>query len=507
MDLPGPHWPEAGLTGDLKARAGVVDLGSNSVRLVVFEGRGRHPLAIFNEKAVLGLGRGLPQTGRLNEQAIAPALTVLARYHAAARAMRADPIEVLATSAVRDADNGPDFVAALASRMPDVPVRVLPGIEEAALSADGVLLGFPAADGVLADLGGGSLELVRLDAGRIDRATSLPVGTIRLADRAAEDVVRARAIVEEELAAEPWLHDAAGRDLYLVGGAWRALARMHIAQTGYPLAIVHHYVLRREEARDLAGVVMAASRRVLERMPGVSQRRIGDLPFAAVVLRRLLRATGAARVVFSANGLREGWYARLLSPGVRAEDPLLAAAREMGLRFGRDAGLPPALLAWTDPLFPDQPPGERALRAAACWLSDVGAYDHPDYRAEQAFLRVLRQHGVGLDHHARAVLALTAALRYDAPPEAPFLGVAASLLDAPTMQRAETLGAALRLAHTLSGGTPALLSGARLDREAGTLALRLRPDSGVFAGESVERRLASLAATLGLEARVVENGA
>lgn len=498
MDLPGSAWP-IGAGNVQRWRAGVVDLGSNSVRLVVFEGRNRHPLAIFNEKAVLGLGRGLPQTGRLNEQAIAPALTVLARYHAAARAMRADPVEVLATSAVRDAENGADFVAALRSRMPDVPVRVLPGVEEAALSADGVLLGFPAADGVLADLGGGSLELVRLDAGRIGRAASMPVGTIRLADRAAGDVIRARAIVEAELGAESWINEAAGRDLYLVGGAWRALARMHIAQTGYPLAIVHHYVLRREEARDLAGVVMAASRRALERMPGVSTRRIGDLPFAAVVLRRLLRATGAARIVFSANGLREGWYARLLPEAVRAEDPLLAAAREMGLRFGRDAGLPPALLAWTNPLFPDESPAERSLRAASCWLSDVGAYDHPEYRAEQAFLRVLRQTGVGLDHHARAVLALTAALRYEAVADAQFLGVAAALLNAPAMHRAETLGAALRLAQTLSGGTPALLHGAVLAREGPLLTLRLRPDSGVFAGESVERRLAALAATLGLE--------
>ena len=500
-DLVWSHWPTEP-QGARPLRCGVVDVGSNSVRLVVFEGRSRNPLAIFNEKAVLGLGRGLAATGLLNEAAIEPALTVLGRYHVLARAMRAAPLEVLATAAVRDAANGPAFVAALERRMPGVPVRILSGEEEARLSAEGVLLGFPAASGVLGDLGGGSLELVRLQEGEVRRAVSLPIGAIRLADRAGGDVVRARAVVEEELSRQPWLAEGEGRDLYLVGGAWRALARMHIAQTGYPLAIVHHYVLRREEARDLAGVIMAASRRMLERMPEAPQKRLADLPFAAVVLRRLLRATGAARVVFSANGLREGWYAGLLPPDLRRVDPMLAAAREMALLWGRDPALPPALLAWTDPLFPGQDVALRALREAACWLSDTGSHDHPDYRAEQSFLRILRQHGAGLDHHARAFLALVAALRYDAEPGAPFLTPAHVLLDGATVRRAGVLGAALRLAYTLCGGTPALLAGTRLERAGARLVLRLAEGTGVFAGESVERRMEALAATLGLQPAV-----
>ncbi|SDB72799.1 Ppx/GppA family phosphatase [Belnapia rosea] len=487
-------------------RCGVVDLGSNSVRLVVFEGRGRNPQAIFNEKAVLGLGRGLQTTGRLNEDAIGPALTVLARYHAVARAMHADPLEVVATAAVRDAENGPAFVAAMQERMPGLRIRILTGEEEGRLSADGVLLGFPGADGVLGDLGGGSLEVVRLTEGRVARAASLPIGAIRLAERAGGEVARARAITEEELAKQPWLAEGGGRDLYLVGGAWRALARMHIAQTGYPLAIVHHYVLRREEARDLAGVVMAASRRVLERMAGAPQKRLADMPFAAVTMRRLLRATGASRVVFSANGLREGWYARLLAESVRQDDPMLAAARELAAAWGRDPGLPPALIAWTDPVFPEQDAGIRALREAACWISDIGSHDHPEYRAEQAFLRVLRQHGAGLDHHARAFLGLCAALRYEAEPSAPFLGPTRVLLDLQTIRRAEALGAALRLAYTLCGGTPDLLAGTRLERTSGRLVLRLAEGTGVFAGESVLRRVEQLGAVLGLEALVEVEG-
>ena len=480
-----------------KPRFGVVDLGSNSVRLVVYEGLLRNPHAIFNEKAVLGLGRGLHTTGRLNEEAAAQTLTVLGRYHALARGMGADPVEVVATAAVRDATNGAEFMEGLEAVMPGARVSVLSGDEEARLSAEGLLMGVPMADGVLGDLGGGSLELVKLSRGEIVETVSLPMGTIRLADRAEGDIARARAIVESELKRVPWLGAAPLKDLFLVGGTFRALARMHITQTGYPLAIVHHYAIRREEARDLAGVIMTAPRKSLERMPSAPTKRVSDLPFAAVVMRRLLRASGAARVVFSANGLREGWYGRRLDAAEMGRDPLLSAAIELGERLGRDPGLPPALLRWIEPLAEED--ADPLLRAAACWISDTGSRDHPEYRAEQSFLRILRLHGVGLDHHARAFLALTTALRYEAEGDAAWLMPARTLLSAATIRRAEVMGAALRLAYTLCGGVPALLDATVLERRGRRLVLKLHQGAGVFAGESVLRRLEALALALGLD--------
>ena len=250
-------------------------------------------MAIFNEKAVLRLGRGLQATGRLNEEGMGQAFTVLHRYHAVARAMGAAPFEVLATAAVRDARNGADFVARLAvaaARRADP--RAVGRCRRRNIPAMGVLCGIPTADGILADIGGGSLELVRLDRGARGVSHTLSLGAIRLAERAGGDPVRARAIAEADLATVPWLAEGANRDLYLVGGAWRALARIHMAQTGYPLQMVHHYTISREEARDLTGVIAGAGRRALERLPALSRRRIDDLPYAAVVLRRVLRATG-----------------------------------------------------------------------------------------------------------------------------------------------------------------------------------------------------------------------
>jgi exopolyphosphatase/guanosine-5'-triphosphate,3'-diphosphate pyrophosphatase len=494
-----PRFGEAARASALP-RCAVVDLGSNSVRLVVFEGLSRNPVAIFNEKAVLRLGRGLQSSGLLNEEGVEQAFTVMNRYYAVARAMGAAPLEVLATAAVRDASNGAAFVAGLRARMPGVAIHILSGEQEAALSAAGVICGIPSADGVLADIGGGSLEVVRLRHGEPGEARTLPLGVIRLAERSGGDMVRARALAEADLAGVPWLAEADGRDLYLVGGAFRALARVHMAQTGYPLNIVHHYTIGRDEARDLAGLLSTAGRRVLERMPGVPRRRVDDLPFAALALRRLLRATGPRRVVFSANGLREGWFMQRLAADTRAEDPVLSAGRELAVKLGRDPRLPPALLAWTAPLFLDDPHEAVKLREAACWMSDTGSHDHPEYRAEQAFLRVLRQPGVALDHHARAFLALTLALRYEAEPDAAFLQPARLLLDPASARRAETLGIALRLAYTLSAGTLELLAGTALRRVGGRLVLRLSEGSGVFAGESVLRRLDRLAQAAGLEA-------
>ena len=479
-------------------RSAVVDLGSNSVRLVVFEGRGRNPVTIFNERAVLRLGRGLETTGRLNEEGVAASLVVMRRYAAIAAAMGAEPLEVLATAAVRDAANGPSFVQALRERMPGVAITILSGEEEARLSAAGVLCGIPQASGFLADIGGGSLEVVRLSSGTAGLSRTLPLGVIRLADRAEGDLVRARAIAEADLATVPWLFEAPTRDLYLVGGAWRSLARIHMAQTGYPLAIVHHYTIGRDEARDLTGVVGSANRRLLEKLPGAPRRRLDDLPYAAVVLRRLLRAAAPRRVVFSANGIREGWYMSRLPAGVAEQDPVLAASQELGLHHGRDPAMPAALTAWTAPLFPAERWDVARLRQAACLVSDVGSHDHPEYRAETSFLRVLRQPSVALDHHGRAFLAMAVAVRYEAELTVPFLQPARQLLDAETVARAERLGHALRLAYTLSAGTPALLAGTSLRIEPERLVLTLAEGGGAFQGEGVGRRLERLATTMRL---------
>ena len=260
----------------------------------------------------------------------------------------------------------------------------------------------------------------------------------------------------------------------------------------------------------MTGWINGSSKRTLERMPGAPRKRLEDLPYAAIVLRRLLRRMNPDRVMFCVDGVREGWFMRHVAPEVMAQDPLEAASREMAEQLGRNTALPPALVAWTDALFGqsgigvlgDETAAQVRLRVSACWMSDTGALDHPEYRAEQTFLRVLRQPGVAFDHPTRAFLALTLAMRYDAELDQPFLQPSRRLLDIPAFRRAEVLGLSLRLAYALCAGVPDLLAGTSLTLGGGRLVLRLAAERGMINGESVSRRLDRLAQAVGLQPEI-----
>ncbi|AOX19379.1 Ppx/GppA family phosphatase [Kozakia baliensis] len=485
-------------------RAAIVDLGSNSVRLVVFEGITRNPIPIFNEKSTLRLGRGLEATGRLNEEGVALAMDVMSRFHAIARSMNADPFEVLATAAVRDASNGPDFVRALQARMPDVPIRVISGEEEADYAATGVLCGLPEADGLVADIGGGSLELIRIADGKHQEACTTPLGVIRLNDRAGGDLAKARTLAETDLSAIPWLKNLQGKPLYLVGGAFRALARLQIARTQYPLNIVHLFTMDEAEAQNMTSWLIDAPRKTIEKLPGAPRKRLDDVPFAAVVMRRLMRVVQPSKIVFSVEGLREGWYMRKVAASVADQEPCLALATETAERLSRSMKLPGDLMAWTAPLFLDETATDHRLREMACCMSDIGSYDHPEYRAAQTYLRVLRMHGVGLDHPARGFVSMTLAIRYEMESADPLLESSRYLLTPEMQTRATQLGLALRLAYTLCGGTPTLLHGTGLTIEGDTLVLSLMPQCACISGGSVRRRLQRLGQSLGLNTEMRE---
>lgn len=485
----------------MQRRSAVVDLGSNSVRLVVFEGVSRNPVPIFNEKAVLRLGRGLTSTGRLNEEGVAMAVEVLERFHAIARAMNAEPFEILATAAVRDATNGSAFVEMLQQTMPGVVIRILSGKEEADHSAIGVMCGIPNANGLVADVGGGSLELIHLtEQGRHD-ATTLPLGMIRLSDRAEGDIEKARQLADQDIDGVDWLPRVRGNTLYLVGGAFRALARLQIARTNYPLNIVHYYTLSLQEAREMTDWVRSTSRRGMERLPGVPRKRVEDIPFAATVLWRLMRKVQPERIVFCVDGLREGWYMLNVAPDCLAQDPTEAVAQDMCIRLGRSPTLPAILSEWTRLLIRQESAAQTHLRHLACTLSDIGSHEHPEYRAEQTYWRVLRLQGAGFDHQARSWLALVLAVRYAVEQDAPFLTTSRLLLTDDQWRSAVALGLTLRLAYSLSGGSGLLLEGTSLLWQGEELVLTLTSGRVAVKGESVRRGLERLGQALGVATR------
>lgn len=487
----------AGATSD-DGRIGVVDIGSNSVRLVVFDGLKRVPVPVFNEKVLPGLGRGLAETGRLNEQGVELALESLERFAGLARAMEVVRLDLLATAAVREASNGPEFVTEVERRCRQ-PVITLSGLEEARISSLGVLSGMPAAQGIVGDLGGGSLELVRLEAGKAADSITLPLGPLRLADESGGERARAAAFVDAALDRVPWLGELSDANLYPVGGAWRALARLHMDYTDYPLHMVHGYGIGRGQAEELLGLIGRLGKRSLARIGSVSKRRLEDLPLAALVLEKVLERTGSRRVVFSAFGLREGWVFSNLPEGQRAVDPLLDAAEDWSAREGRFPHLAPDLVDWTAPLFPNESDNARRLRHGACRLSDIGWRYHPDYRAEQILLRILRAQELFVEHHERAFLGLALYFRYGGRTNGDGLATARALLRPAKARRAEVLGAALRLAYAACGGAVEALRETALSWDGKALRLTIPPDTSVPPGQTLERRLNSVGAALEAE--------
>ncbi|MDP3377716.1 MAG: Ppx/GppA phosphatase family protein [Brevundimonas sp.] len=488
-------------TGLASADAAVIDIGSNSVRLVLYRLEGRAIWTVFNEKVLAGLGRDLPRTGHLSEEGVAMALPALRRFAAVIEGVRPQHVFVAATAAVREAGDGVTFCERVAAET-GFHIRVLSGEDEARYAARGVLAGHPIAEGVAADMGGASLELIRLGKGEVGKGITLPLGPFSLADDSEFDAKKLRARIDKRLKGRA--DDFEAPTLHAVGGAWRSIAQLHMAMSDYPLQIVHQYAMTADDAREVARFVSRQSRTSLDRTPGVSRRRAETLPYAALVLEALIEKLALKTVEFSAWGLREGLLQEALSAEHLASDPLIAGCTTWGARQGISPLLPGAVQAWIDPVLPALPETfgrerDRTLTTAACHLCDLGARLHPDHRVELVFEQVLRAPVPGQTHAERAFLACALNARYGGPSATPQPDVINRLLDEEGRRHARALGQAIRLACDLSGRAPQLLAGARLAITEGTLTLT--PADGyadMLLGEQTRRRLKSLADTLGL---------
>nr|WP_246422343.1 Ppx/GppA family phosphatase [Roseospira visakhapatnamensis] len=481
-----------------------MDVGSNSVRLVVYRGGARVPVPLFNEKALCALGQGLANSGRLNPEGRALARAAVGRFVALARAMGVERLEVLATAAVRDAEDGPDLVADL-ERDNTIRVQVLSGRDEARRAAEGVLCAVPEAEGVVADLGGGSLDLVWVQGGRFKDTASFPLGLLRLTEASGGDRAMAESLLDEALAREPWLSRAGGEAVYAVGGAWRALARVCMDRLTYPLHVLDNFTVSATDARPLLAWVAEAAPKDLMQVQRLSKKRVPMLPLAAMALGRLVDAVRPRRVVFSVYGVREGQFMHTLPEALRRQDPLLASMKMMARDAGRFPVQGDEVATWMEPLFPAEPPDLARMRHAASLIGDIFWNEHPDYRADQAFHRMLRLPFMGLNHRDRAALALVVYHRYGGDGDASVVVQAEALLDDPARaRRTRVIGAALRLAHTLSGGAPGVLSRTTLARDlSGRLTLTVPDGDPLFEPEFLERRLEKLARVLDADPVVV----
>ena len=474
----------------------IIDIGSNSVRLVIYEGPWRHASALHNEKAICAIGRNMVSTGHLDEDGMAFALETLARFRELCDGHDVRDVGAVATAAARDASNGREFIRR-AEKILGRPIRILSGEEEARIAAEGTLAGIPDADGLVADLGGGSLDMVTVKDGKTGAAATLPFGPLRLMDVSEGNLNKARSVVEKGLDKLDFAKSLKGRALYAVGGIWRALAHVDMEEQDYPLRVLHHYVIPSGRAVKLCRVVSGLSRRSLEKMRSVPKRRAEALPYGALVMEEMIRGLSLKEIVVSAYGLREGVLQRKLKPEEAAKDPLIAFAQDINARESRTDGHAAELFRWMTPLFPKESGAERRVREAACLFCDIGWRRHPDDRAMGAFIQVLRGAYGGADHRDRALMATAVYYRYAGDDDFPEEVGVGGLLGPEGAVLAQQIGLAARLAFGLSGAVEGELPAMNLHLTKEAVALEIPEARKALMAEAVHKRLADLAEAFG----------
>lgn len=482
---------------------GVVDIGSNSVRLVVYDGAIRSATPLFNEKVLAGLGRSVATTGKLGDAAVARALEALARYRAVARILRVKNLRAVATAAVREASDGHEFIA-LGERVLGTEIAVLSGAKEAEMAAEGIRMGFLAPDGVAGDLGGGSLELIDISGEALNEAATLPLGGLRLIDVSGERIEKVDSLIEDQIASLPWLDRGKGRTFFAVGGTWRAIAKMYMEHQNHPLRVMQGYTAPWDAIAEFCEHV--ARTRKLSGLPGISEiarARREVLPYGAAVLSHLLERLQPSEVVFSVFGVREGILYSLLPPHERHKDPLISFCEEFARQRSRSLAHARELCVWTDPIFAGnglaETPEERRLRHAACLISDIGWRTHPDYRGEQS-LNVIAHAGLsGIDHAGRIFLGLSVYYRHvgtgEGEKDTLWVRLKAAVSKR-TLKRARILGAAIRTAHMLSIGMPRVIDETPIVLEKDKVVLTLPKVHASLDGERLRRRFDGLAGLL-----------
>ena len=491
-------------------KSAVVDIGSNSVRLVIYEVTGAAALPYFNEKVLAGLGRGLPETGKLSAEGVEQALGALRRFRAILRGLGVSEVIAVATAAVREAEDGPEFARLAASELGG-KLHILSGSDEGRLSALGVRVGFDQADGIVGDLGGSSLEFHRITpAGQEGLGETHPLGPFSLPISDNAKPAERRKAIRKALKASDLLETGARR-LYAVGGSWRAIASVHIELTAYPLGILHGYRMNGQEVRHVVREILSTQRDkdMAQRISSIVGRRYDTLVHAALVLDEVFDLGGFKEVMVSANGLREGvlfdqqsgnlFGAEDLPPGDPLFDGLVAYLRlDRGqYQFGE------ALYEFIRPVLPKSSTRERIFRAA-CLAADCGGRYHPDHRADMAYYLILRSPVRCISHEDRVFLAHATGARYTHKFQRP--KAFARLGRDSDEQIARIAGAAMRLGAVFSGRSAPLLKQARLRTTKSKLVLEVRRENADMVSETVEKRLGQLATFMDLDAQVSTNG-
>ncbi len=485
-------------------RVGVVDVGSNSVRLVVFDGAARSPAYFYNEKIMCGLGAGMSETGRLNPEGRVRALSALRRFQKLGLGMKTGPLTCVATAAVRDATDGPEFRREV-EETTGLKLWVVDGREEARLSAQGVLLGWPGSYGLVCDIGGSSMEMAEINRGHVGRRVTSSLGPLKLRDLKGGKKAR-RTYIRDTLAEMAEQLGEQKNRLFLVGGSWRALAKIDMERRAYPLNVLHEYRMSQKSVRETIRYIETSNLDDLRIRAGVSAARMALVPQACEVLREVLRTFKPHDIALSSYGIREGMLYEQMPQQLRDRDPLIEACRFAEAKDARLPGFGKVVYNFIMPLFKSAHPERKRLIKAACLLHDVSWRAHPDYRAEVCFDNATRANLGGLKHAERVFLGLALMHRYSNSRSAARFAELYDLLDPRAQKEAQILGKAMRFAAMLWLKEDAKLGEMRWYPKKKLLELRLSKGAEALFGEVAEARFQSLATSLSAETRVVPRG-
>jgi exopolyphosphatase/guanosine-5'-triphosphate,3'-diphosphate pyrophosphatase len=472
-----------------KGLIAIIDIGSNSVRMVVYHALKRVPLPLFNEKYMCALGKGLAKTGRLNPEGVKEAEGAIARFLVMANRLQVASLDILATAAVRDATNGDAFVKGL-EKAHGIEITVISGEREAELAAKAVLSSFNEPFGISADLGGGSMELASVERTRVGERASCHLGSLRILDTTDGKREKMEELIKSELKNIRWLKDAAPPCIYAIGGGFRTLAKLHMKKTGYPLDIVHEYHMSRRAIGQMREKLIEFSADEIRDLPGMTEKRASTIVPTAMVLHQLMSTTGAPEVRFSVSGIREGFFFDLLDAKVQKEDALLASSKDLAALIGRAGTYGHELFEWMSPLFANEPLAWQRVRRALCKLSELAWSIDPNFRANWAYQRIIQSSLKGIDHKERLMLALALYSRYSSRWKGDKSEI--KLLDERERQWARCVGLSANLAFQLSGGRGGNLHHAKLAFHDGQVLLTLDEEASPLRTEQVEKRVLGL---------------
>lgn len=472
--------------GKKDARVGIIDIGSNSIRLVVYDRNKRSPVPIYNEKVLCALGKGLAGSGILNPEGVIMGKAALRRFVSMGRNMGIIELYIIATAAIRDAKDGKYFTNWLEETY-NVKAEIISGEEEARLGAFAVCSAIYKPHGITADLGGGSLELVRVDEGNISGHTSLLLGSLRMIDESKGDRDKLRKLIDKRFSEISWLDDEKTPNIYAIGGSFRALAKMHMITNNYPLQILHEYTVNSKEFLSFVREIAGISLEKLEKYSNGASKRAAALPGAAMVLEKLLSASNAENIVFSASGIREGYLYEKLPVQEQGEDGMLFSCREFASHNGRSMEYGEELFTWMQPLLAKENERIRRLRLAFCLLSDIALHIHPEYRGEWAFQRIIYSAFTSITHIERITLALALYHRYQFKLKENWSQL--KLISNEDKAWAKLVGTSANLAYHLSGSISGNLHKTELTLKDKNISLKLIGDMADIMGDAIQKRI------------------